>query len=81
MKGNGATKLGSRNSRGPNYWVEHPDGHPDAGGLNIPNHHGGGHIHAKNAKGQTIVIPYNNPAVFKPLDLSAEKAVSTNKTR
>ncbi len=58
MKENGATNLGSRNPKGKNQWMDHPDGHPDAGMKSVPNHHNSGHIHSTNSKGQSIVIPY-----------------------
>nr|WP_237712659.1 RHS repeat-associated core domain-containing protein [Dickeya zeae] len=56
MKSSGATKLGRENPQGKNYWFEHPDGHPDAGQPNIPEHHGSGHVHAVNPKGEKVIF-------------------------
>ncbi|MBN6075087.1 hypothetical protein HYE60_07500 [Aggregatibacter actinomycetemcomitans] len=56
-----------RNSRGgqdipiedlKNYWMEHPDGHPDAGQPGIPAHHGSPHIHAVNSKGEEKIFTW-----------------------
>ena len=59
MKANGAKKLGAKNPKGKNEWMEHPDGHPDAGEHGIPEHHNGGHVHAVDSKGNKTVIPYD----------------------
>ena len=56
MKADGAKKLGRENPNGKNYWFEHPDGHPDAGLPGIPEHHGSGHIHAVNLKGEEMIF-------------------------
>lgn len=60
MKKNGAKRLGRKmeKGRGVNEWMEHPDGHPDAGQDGIPEHHGGGHVHATSPQGVKIVYPY-----------------------
>ncbi len=60
MKGKGAKKLGQRNPNGKNQWMEHPDGHPDAGQPNVPKHHDSGHVHSTNRKGDTKIFPYNH---------------------
>ena len=60
MKEKGAKDLGARNPNGKNQWMEHPDGHPDAGKKNVPEHHDKGHVHSTNPKGESKVIPYNN---------------------
>ncbi|MCS2154605.1 DUF6531 domain-containing protein [Scandinavium goeteborgense] len=56
MKAEGGKTLGRRNPAGKNEWFEHPDGHPDAGQLGIPDYHSGGHIHA--------IDPHGNEQVF-----------------
>jgi RHS repeat-associated protein len=43
----------------PRQWMDHPDGHPDAGQPGIPAHHASPHIHATNQKGEEIAIPYD----------------------
>ncbi len=58
MKADGAQKLGRRNPHGKNKWFEHPDGHPDAGQLGIPEHHAEGHIHAVEPKGNTVIFTW-----------------------
>jgi len=58
MKADGAKKLGRENPNGKNYWFEHPDGHPDAGLPDIPKHHGSGHIHAVNPKGEEMIFTW-----------------------
>ncbi len=35
-----------------------PDGHPDAGLPDIPKHHGSGHIHAVNPKGEEMIFTW-----------------------
>jgi RHS repeat-associated protein len=56
MKAEGGKTLGRRNPAGKNEWFEHPDGHPDAGQLGIPDYHSGGHIHA--------IDPHGNEQIF-----------------
>ena len=61
MKENGATSIGAKkkgSEKGKSEWMDHPDGHPDAGKPGVPKHHGQGHVHATNSKGQEIIIPY-----------------------
>ena len=60
MKRFGARILGRRNPKGKNQWVEHPDGHPDAGLPGVPKHHSNGHIHSTNSKGNKKIFPYEN---------------------
>jgi hypothetical protein len=40
---------------------DHPDGHPDLTGPDQPPHHAEPHVHATNAAGEGIVIPYPAP--------------------
>ena len=55
-KSKGVKSLGAKNGHNhTNYWMEHPDGHSDAGNPGIPEHHGRGHIHSINTKGEHIV--------------------------
>ena len=55
-KSKGVKSLGARNGQNPsNYWMEHPDGHIDAGNPGIPEHHGRGHLHSVNTEGEHIV--------------------------
>jgi RHS repeat-associated protein len=61
MKENGATSIGAKkkgSEKGKSEWMDHPDGHPDAGKPGVPKYHGQGHIHSANSKGQQIIIPY-----------------------
>ena len=55
-KSKGVKSLGAENSHNrSNCWMEHPDGHSDAGNPGIPEYHGRGHIHSINTKGEHIV--------------------------
>ena len=55
-KSKGVKSLGAENSHNTsNYWMEHPDGHSDAGNPGIPEHHGRGHIHSINTKGEHFI--------------------------
>jgi hypothetical protein len=56
MKSAGAKSLGQKQTKGKNYWFEHPDGHADAGSPEVPKHHDSRHIHSVNSKGEGIVI-------------------------
>ena len=61
MKQRGATSLGRSNKYGKNKWMEHPDGHPDAGAPGVPEHHSSGHIHSTNANGEEIIFTWGKP--------------------
>jgi len=50
--------LGRSNPKGKNSWFEHPDGHPDAKSPNIPAHHGEGHVHSVNPKGEEKIFTW-----------------------
>ena len=55
-KSRGVKSLGAKNSHNTsNYWMEHPDGHSDAGNPGIPEYHGRGHIHSINTKGEHFI--------------------------
>ena len=56
MKSNNVENLGAKNPRGKNQWMEHPDGHPDAGKEGVPKHHGAGHIHSINQTGEEVIF-------------------------
>ena len=58
MKAGGGKKLGMTNPNGKNKWVEHPDGHPDAGQPNIPSHHYSGHVHSINPQGEEKIFKW-----------------------
>ena len=57
----GATNVGSRDPRSGAEVFDHPDGHPDLTGPEQPPHHESPHVHARNAAGEEIIIPYPGP--------------------
>jgi RHS repeat-associated protein len=57
----GTTNLGRRDAHTRAEVFDHPDGHPDLTGPDQPPHHAGPHVHATNAAGDEIVIPYPGP--------------------
>ena len=58
LQAEGASDLGRRDPISGAEVFDHPDGHFDQIGPEFPKHHESPHVHAKNARGEELIVTY-----------------------